>query len=45
MPLENELTYTVLQLATKVCRHCEHFKQHSCPSIQMLTDKQFKKFS
>lgn len=45
MSLENERTYTLLQLSTKVCRHCENFKQYSCPSVQMLTDQEFKKFS
>jgi len=36
--------HTLLQQSAKVCCHCEHFMQGSCPKGPNSTDPNFKKF-
>lgn len=31
MSLEDERTFTLLQMSTKVCRHCRYFQTYDCP--------------
>lgn len=37
MDLEKERTYKLLQLSTRVCRHCAHFRTAGC--LQVTDDK------
>lgn len=44
MTLENERTYKLLHLSSKVCRHCELFQTNHCPKAPNEDHPDYKKF-
>lgn len=44
MSLENERTFKLLQVSTRVCRHCKFFQTYDCPNGPKEDDPAYKCF-
>ena len=45
MNMEELPTYQLTHLGTKICRHCVHFRTANCPSADVQTRREIRRFN